>query len=159
MGVGPQTDIRRSIAVIGTQSPARSLAMAKILDDCIARHGWSERLSVRVSGFGPGAGLMAPAESEHLAAAGWGPSDRACPALESSPELVEAADYLVVGSDEEANLFIQWPGAEGKPVLAFCDFADPEASVLNDPRADLASFCHELVEAVPSLLRSIVAAQ
>ncbi len=157
MGIRRQTQARRSIAVIGTQSPARSLAMGLILDDCIARHGWSERLQVRVSGVGRGAGAVPRGETEHLLAAGLVSPNGECPALEQSPELVEGADYLVVGSGEEADLFIHWPGAEGKPVLAFCDFTDPDASVLGDPRADLTVFCQELADAVPRLLRSIVA--
>ena len=55
-----------AVAVIGTHSPARSLAMARVLDDCVQRHGWSGRVTVAAAGFGSGAGLGKETRQRYL---------------------------------------------------------------------------------------------
>ena len=89
----------RSIAVIGTQSPERSLAMARLLDECIEKHGWSERIRVDVAGLGAGAGEADAAELDGVRCTGDDVTVSACPDVEQNPDLVGAAECLVVGSE------------------------------------------------------------
>jgi len=130
--------------------------MASVLNDCIAKHGWSERLEVAAAGLGRGAGRP---DDRELALIPAGRADLACPDVEAEPGVIDAAECLVVGSGAEAELFCQWPGTEGKQVLAFCDFAGDDATSIEDPSADLARFCDDVAEVAPSLLRSLVAQQ
>jgi protein-tyrosine-phosphatase len=131
--------------------------LAHLLADCIAKHGWAERLEVTLAGVADGAGRAALADLEALARTGLDVTRGNCPDLAADPSLVEEADLLVVGSDAEASIVIQWPESEGKQIFALTDYLDDEPSALDDPGADLARFVNQAAEAVPLLLRAVVA--
>jgi protein-tyrosine-phosphatase len=148
---------QRSIAVVGAHHPVRNLALAHLLSQCIAEHGWSERLVVAAAGVADGAGRAGMADLAALARSGLELGRASCPDLASDPTVVEEADLLVVGSDAEADIVIQWPESEGKEVFALTDFIEEEPSAMDDPTADLAQFVSQAAEAVPLLLRALIA--
>jgi protein-tyrosine-phosphatase len=148
---------QRSIAVVGAHHPARNLALAHLLSQCIAEHGWGERLMVNSGGVADGVGRAGMAELAALSRAGFDLGHSSCPDLASDPTLLEEADLLVVGSDAEAQIVIQWPESEGKEVFALTDFLEDESSAMDDPGADLVQFISQAAEAVPLLLRALVA--
>ena len=80
-----------------------------------------------------------------------------CPDLATDPRMVEEADYLVVGSDDEAGIVISWPEAVGKQVYALTEFLPEAPSALDDPDADLVQFVSQAAEAIPQLLRAVLA--
>ncbi|RMD83214.1 MAG: hypothetical protein D6815_07125 [Candidatus Dadabacteria bacterium] len=143
--------------MIGTQSPGRTLAMGLLVADCIARHGWSERLKVECAGFGDGAGVPSPAELGLMAEAGLDTSLPECPDVEARLDMLEQANYLVVGCADDAVMFLEWPEAEGKQVLALSDFLGDEGWALGDPDADFGVFFTEAEAAAPLLLRALIA--
>lgn len=146
----------REIAVVGANKPARSLALAHLLSDCIARHGWSERITVSTIGVASGAGPAQTDDVAALARSGVEVAATFCPDLAEDPTLIDEADYVVVCSDEEANVVIQCPESEGKQVYALTDFLGPEPTPLDDPDSDLASFVTQAAEAVPHLVRAVL---
>lgn len=147
----------RSIAVISTQSPARVAAMASVLEDCIARHGWSERLGIEPAGYRKGAGNVARTDLRTLAKAGLGETSREYPDAEADPAHLAHVHCVVVGSEDEAHLLLQWPGAQGKQVFAFGDYVDDMRTAIDDPEAELSAFCEQIAEVASLLLRSLVA--
>jgi len=146
-----------SVAVVGTHSPARTLAMALALGDCIERHGWADRFRVFGLGFADGAGKPRAEELEMLAEAGLDVGGGECPDVEEHLELLEGASCLVVGCPDEAVMLLDWPEAEGKPVLALGDFLGEDGWALADPEADFGRFFEEVEEAAPRLLRALIA--
>ena len=146
-----------AVAVIGTHSPARSLAMARVLDDCVQRHGWSGRVTVAAAGFGSGAGLADPDDVELITSLGFDIGHLACPSLDDAALVVDEAACLVVGSEAEADLLLEWPIADGKQVLAYADFLDGSNAAFSSPDTELELLVDNLERAVPELLRSLVA--
>lgn len=146
-----------AIAVIGTHSPARSLAMAGVLDDCVQRHGWAGRVSVSAAGFGAGAGLADPRDIDLIASMGFDVGHPTCPSLDDATAVVEEAACLVVGSEAEAELLVQWPIADGKQVLAYADFLEGSDTTFDSPNTELDLFVDNLERAAAELLRSLVA--
>jgi protein-tyrosine-phosphatase len=148
---------RVRVAVIGSQSPDRSAILAGLLLDSIARHGWGERVEVLSAGLGPGAG---PLDARALAAAGIdvtsGLGD-GCPDIEAEPDSLEESDVVVVVTGEDADLLISWPEADGKQVFALSDFLGEDGWAIVDPRSPIAEYVAQVREAVPLLLRALVA--
>lgn len=157
VGVHSAREMCTAIAVIGTQSPGKSLAMAGVLDDCVQRHGWSGRVSVTAAGFGSGAGLADPEDIDVINALGFDVIHPSCPSLDDATAVVDEAACLVVSSEAEADLLLQWPIADGKRVLAFADFFKGAESLFGSPQTELAQFVENLEQAVQELLRSLVA--
>jgi protein-tyrosine-phosphatase len=155
--MGVKERVCKSVAVISAQSPARLAAMACALADCVARHGWSERLKIEPAGHGAGAGSLAGDDAVVLASAGIRCEHAEYVEVESDPSLLGRADYVVVGSELEADMLLQWPGAAGKQVFAFGDYVRDDESAVADPDADLSVFCEEVSEVAPLVLRSLVA--
>jgi protein-tyrosine-phosphatase len=147
--------VREHVAVVGTHSPERVLVMAAVLADEIARHGWSERVSVVAAGVGPGAG--SPTLLASLAAAGLDLDGVSCPDLAVDPGPLDDADRFVVGSGEDADLFLQWPQADGKEVVALADFVEGSDAAVDDPLADLDTFIAEVRDVMPHVLRVLIA--
>ena len=147
----------RSITVVGVHRPSRNLALAQLLSECIAKHGWGERLAVSSAGLADGAGHASLGEVEMLSRSGVDLSSANCPDLATDPRMVEEADYLVVGSDDEAGIVISWPEAVGKQVYALTEFLPEAPSALDDPDADLVQFVSQAAEAIPQLLRAVLA--
>jgi len=147
----------KAIAVVGTRSASRSVAMATLLQDCIARHGWSGRLSVSVGGLGAGAGAADHVDIGMLARDGYDPIAGTCVDVSKDKQVLEEADCFVVASADEAALLLEWPEADGKYVLAFSDYLDESAWALESAEAGFRDFMDEVVEATPSLVRALVA--
>lgn len=147
----------KSIAVLGTCDPSRNLAISVLLRECIERHGWGQRLGVTAAGYADGAGRARSDALRALAESGVRPSSDCCPDIEIDTAPISSADCLVVGTDEEADLFLTWPEASGKPVFTLSDFLGTESWAVDDPAAELGSFLAQVNEAVPLLLRSIIA--
>lgn len=148
---------KRSITVVGAHRPARNLAVAQLLIDSIAKHGWSERLDVSSVGVADGAGRAPIGEVELLLRSGVDLDRAHCPDAMVDRRIVDEADLLVVGSDDEAGLVISWPESAGKQVYALTEFLDEEPSAMDDPEADLVQFVTQAAEAIPHLLRVLVA--
>ncbi len=149
--------VGKSVAVIGTQSPGRTLAMGLLVGDSVQRHGWGERLRVECAGFGDGAGLPREEEVALIADAGLRADDLETPDVEANLGMLAAASYLVVGCADDAVMFLDWPEAEGKQVLAMSDFLGDDGWALADPDSDFGVFFSEAEEAAPLLLRALVA--
>jgi len=147
----------RSISVVGAHRPSRSLALAHLLSDCIAKHGWSERFSVKAAGVLSGAGHAPPSDVEALSRGGVRLEATTCPDVSAEGWLVEEADYLVVGSDDEAGIVISWPESVGKQVYALTEYLHEFPSAMDDPDADLVQFINQATEAIPHLLRAVLA--
>ncbi len=147
----------RSISVVGSHRPARNLALAHLLNDCISKHGWSERLTVTLGGVASGAGRAPAREIEALSRGGVNLDSNHCPDLNADRWIVEEADYVVVGSDDEAGLVISWPESAGKQVYALGEYLDEFPSAMDDPDADLVQFINQATEAIPHLLRVVLA--
>lgn len=147
----------RAVAVVGTRTASRSVAMATVLKDCIDRHGWSERLRITVGGLGAGAGRADIAEMGMLARDGFQPIAGACADVGKDQSLLAEADCLVVACADDAALFLEWPEAEGKHVLAFTDYADEGAWAIESDESGFRDFVEEVQEATPSLVRALVA--
>jgi len=148
---------RLLVAVIGSQSPARSAILAGLLLDSIALHGWGERLEVVSAGFGAGAG---PLDAEALAAAGIAVTAElrhGCPDVEAEPDALEESDVVVVPTGDDADLLISWPEADGKQVFALSDFLGEDGWAILDPRAPILEYVSQVREGVPLLLRALVA--
>jgi hypothetical protein len=131
--------------------------MATLLKDCIDRHGWSERLHVTVAGLGPGAGHPDSIEMGMMARDGFKPIAGACADVRKDQSVLAAADCLVVASAEDAQMFLEWPQAEGKHVLAFTDYVDPGGWAIESEESGFRDFFEEVQDATPSLLRALVA--
>ncbi len=147
----------KSIAVLGTSDPSRNLAISALLRECIERHGWSERLEVSAAGYAGGAGKVASAAFAELTARGVCPAKDRCPDIEIDAAPIAAADCLVVATDEEADLFLTWPESTGKPLFALTEFLGSDGWAVGDPSSDLALFLKQVGDAVPMVLRSIIA--
>ncbi len=147
----------KAVTVIGTQSPGRTLAMGLLLQDCIARHGWQQRLSVLRAGFGDGAGTPREEEVEMIVGAGLDAAGVACPDVEAQLDMLETAEYLVVGCADDAVMLLEWPEADGKHVFALSDFLGEEGWALTEPEADFGRFFEEAEDAAPRLLRALIA--
>jgi protein-tyrosine-phosphatase len=145
------------VAVVGSQSPGRSVILAGVLLDSIARHGWGERLEVVGAGLGAGAG---PLDAQALAAAGidvMAELRGGCPDVEAEPATLVDSDIVVVTTGEDADLLISWPEADGKQIFALSDFLGDEGWAIVDPRAPILEYVSQVREGVPLLLRALVA--
>ena len=147
----------KAVAVVGTRTPSRSVAMATLLKDCIDRHGWAERLHVTVGGLGAGAGRADAIDLGMLERDGFEPMSAGCADVGKDPSVLAAADCLVVACAEDAALFLEWPEAEGKHVLAFTDYVDSHAWAIVSVESGFRDFVEEVQDATPSLLRALVA--
>jgi len=147
----------KAVAVVGTRTPSRSVAMATLLQDCIERHGWAERLCVTVGGLGAGAGRADAIELGMLERDGFAPMCGGCADVGKDPSVLAAADCLVVACAEDAALFLEWPEADGKHVLAFTDYVDAHAWAIESLESGFRDFVEEVQEATPSLLRALIA--
>jgi protein-tyrosine-phosphatase len=148
---------RKHVAVVGAFSPDRVLVLASMLAEEVARHGWSERLEVTPAGVGAGAGDADDAVVARLAAAGIELGETSCPDVELDASLLDDADCFLVASGGEADELLQWREAEGKEVMAVADCLDENAEAIEDPFADLEAFVAEVREALPDVLRMLVA--
>jgi protein-tyrosine-phosphatase len=148
---------KKSITVVGAHKPSRNLALAQLLSECIAKHGWSERLVVVAAGVADGAGRASLGDVQMLSRSGVDLDKANCPDFAADPRIVEEADCVVVGSDAEAGIVISWPESAGKQVYALTEFLNEEPSAMDDPAADLAQFVNQVTEAIPHLLRAVVA--
>ena len=110
-----------SVAVVGSQSPDRSLILSALLIDSIERHGWGERIGVVSIGLGPGAGAT---DARALASLGLSVSARSCPDVESDSTSLEESDAVVVATGEDAELLITWPEVEAKQVFALATISE-----------------------------------
>jgi protein-tyrosine-phosphatase len=131
--------------------------MATLLKDCIERHGWAERLRITVGGLGAGAGRADTTEIGMLARDGFTPFAGACADVGKDQTVLADADCLVVASADDAALFLEWPEAEGKYVLAFTDYVDDSAWAIQSPDSGFRDFVEEVQDATPSLVRALVA--
>ena len=143
-----------SVAVVGSQSPDRSLILSALLRDSIQRHGWSERIDVVSIGFGAGAGRSDP---KVLAAVGVSIDAPACPDLDSDSLPLEESDAVVVATGEDAELVITWPELDAKQVFALSDYLGDEGWAVVDPAAALGDYVAQVQEGVPHLLRALIA--
>jgi len=147
----------KSIAVVGTRTASRSVAIATLLQDCIARHGWTERLSVSVAGWGAGAGDADATDIGMLAHDGYEPIALWCSDVVADHAVLADADCFVVASEEDAYVFLEWPEAEGKHILALTDYLDEAAWAIRAADSGFRDFMDEVTDAVPSVLRELVA--
>jgi protein-tyrosine-phosphatase len=147
----------RSVAVVGTRTASRSVAMATLIRDCIERHGWSERLHVEVGGLGSGAGTADASDIGMLARDGYAPIAQACTDVRRNRGLLDGADCFVVASAEDAYVLLEWPEAEGKHVLALVDYLDEKAWAIADPESGFRDFMDEINDAIPFLVRALIA--
>jgi len=147
----------KSIAVVGTRSAARSVAMATLLQSWIERHGWGERLRVGVGGIGLGAGEGSATELGMLARDGYDPIAARCAEVAGNHALLMSADCLVVASGDDAALLLEWPAADGKQVYALTDYLDDTAWAIEEPESGFRDFVDEIEAAMPSLLRALIA--
>ena len=116
-----------------------------------------DSVSVTAAGFGSGAGLADPEDIDVINALGFDVIHPSCPSLDDATAVVDEAACLVVSSEAEADLLLQWPIADGKRVLAFADFFKGAESLFGSPQTELAQFVENLEQAVQELLRSLVA--
>lgn len=149
----------RNVAIVTSQSPVRGLIIEKLLSESIAAHGWGERLSVTAAGVEAGAGDVGELQAANLSLGGFELDMEQCPAVEEDPELLEEADILVCASADEADTVMQWPEATGKKILALTDFLGESGWAFDDASAEIESFIDQAQEAVPLLLRVLVAAR
>jgi hypothetical protein len=147
----------KSIAVVGTRTASRTVAMATLLHDCIARHGWAERLTVFVAGWGAGAGDADDTDIGMLARDGFEPIALQCTDVAADQAVLEDADCFVVASEEDACMFLEWPQAEGKHILALTDYLDDQAWAIRAVDSGFRDFMDEVTDAVPSVVRELVA--
>ena len=147
----------RSIAVVGTRSASRSVAMATLIHDCIERHGWAQRLRVSVGGLGTGAGTADPGDIGMLTHDGYAPITRACADVRRHRDVLDGADCFVVASAEDAYALLEWPEADGKHVLALVDYLDDKAWAIADPESGFRDFMDEINEAIPFVVRALIA--
>jgi hypothetical protein len=147
----------KSVAVVGTRTASRSVAIATLLQDCIARHGWAERLIVSVAGWGAGAGDADETDLGMLAHDGYEPIALKCIDVGSDQGVLADADYFVVASEEDACVFLEWPQAEGKYILALTDYLDEGAWAIRAVDSGFRDFMDEVTDAVPCVLRELVA--
>ena len=147
----------KSVAVVGTRSASRSVAMATLLQDCIARHGWAERLIVSVAGWGAGSGDADATDLGMLAHDGYEPIARRCTDVAADQAVLADAHCFVVASEEDACVFLEWPQAEGKYILALTDYIDEGAWAIRAVDSGFLDFMDEVTDAVPSVLRELVA--
>ena len=143
-----------SVAVVGSQSPDRSLILSALLQDSIQRHGWGERIDVVSIGIGAGAGRSDPSA---LAAVGVRTDVRACPDLDSHSVPLEESDAVVVATGEDADLVVSWPELDAKQVFALSDYLGEEGWAVVDPAAALGDYVAQVQEGVPHLLRALIA--
>ncbi|MFQ5478454.1 MAG: hypothetical protein ACE5E4_07550 [Candidatus Binatia bacterium] len=144
---------RTRVVVVGSESPGRCLAAGAVLTDCIGEHGWSERLSVGVAGFGSGAGRPSKTDLGALSAAGVECPAEACPALGQDPEILEEADVLVACERVDAERLIEMDESMGKQVMTLSELLGDYAL----PAAALDELLARLREAMPLLVRRLVA--
>ena len=145
------------IAVVGTRTASRSVAIATLLQDCIARHGWAERLGVSVAGWGAGAGDVDATDIGMLAHDGYEPIALWCSDVADDQAVLAEADCLVVASEEDACVFLEWPQAEGKHILALTDYLDEGAWAIRAFDSGFRDFMDEVTDVVPSVVRELVA--
>jgi len=145
VGTDSQSEGRRCVAVVGTQSPQRSLTLESMLRSCIEEHGWGQRLSVVGAGLGPGAGDA---------------GGRTCTDLEENPELLESADLILVGDPEQADYLLEWPQAEGKNIMAIGEGGGGESDheILHDPRSSDEEFVEAARRAMADVVRRVISA-
>ena len=143
-----------SVAVVGSQSPDRSLILSMLLVDSIERHGWGERIGVVSIGFGSGAGAT---DTSALALLGLNVSARHCPDVESDSTSLEDSDAVVVATGEDAEILITWPELEAKQVFALSDYLGDEGWAIEDPQSALGDYLEQVREGVPHLLRALIA--
>jgi hypothetical protein len=149
----------KSVAVVGTRSASRSVAIATLLKDCIDRHGWTDRLVVSVAGLGSGAGAADTIDMGMLARDGYEPIADWCADVGADQALLALADCFVVASEDDATLFLEWPEAEGKHILALTDYLDEAAWAIRAWDSGFRDFMDEVNEVIPSLLRELVSRQ
>jgi protein-tyrosine-phosphatase len=80
-----------------------------------------------------------------------------CPDIEAEPDALEESDVVVVVTGEDADLLISWPEADGKQVFALSDFLGEDGWAIVDPRSPIGEYVAQVREAVPLLLRALVA--
>jgi protein-tyrosine-phosphatase len=142
------------VAVVGSQSPDRSLILSALLLDSIERHGWGERIGVVSVGFGPGAGEI---DARVLESVGLDAAAPSCPDVERDSASLEGSDAVVVATGEDAEILISWPEVEAKQVFALSDYLGEEGWAIEDPQSALADYVAQVKEGVPHLLRALIA--
>jgi hypothetical protein len=141
---------------VGTCSASRSVAIATLLKDGIDRHGWAERLVVCVAGLGAGAGQADTIDIGMLARDGYEPIADWCADVGHDQSLLADADCFVVANEEDAVLFLEWPEAQGKHILALTDYLEDGAWAIRALDSGFRDFMDEVNDVIPSLLRELV---
>ena len=130
------------VAIVATQAAGRSDSLGALLRDSIDSHGWGERVSVSAIDL---AGWAKAADDDASAALG---------------DCLKGADLIVVDRGEAADLILETDAAEGKQVMALSDFFEDgsaERRALSEAGGDEKSFLDAAREAMPLLLRKIIA--
>ena len=143
-----------SVAVLGSQSPDRSVILSALLLDSIERHGWGERIGVVSVGFGPGAGAI---DAGALKSIGLSAGASSCPAVEDDASSLDDSDAVVVATGEDAEHVISWPELEAKQVFALSDYLGEDGWAIEDPASALGDYAAQVKEGVPHLLRALIA--
>jgi len=143
-----------SVAVLGSQSPDRSVILSALLLDSIERHGWGERIGVVSVGFGAGAGETDPSALRSLGLPAATPN---CPAVEDDSASLEDSDAVVVATGDDADHVIGWAELEAKQVFALSDYLGEEGWAIADPASALGDYVAQVKEGVPHLLRALIA--
>lgn len=148
----------KRVAVVGCEAPGRTALLAALLHSCVGRHGWSERLSVRAFGMLAGSGAPRTQEIEAARRAGFSLEAFACAPLEQDDAFLDTCSVIVALTDADADLLLQTPQAEGKPVLCVADLLDEEAARVLRESEDPGEVLAALEPDMPELLRKLIAA-
>ena len=143
----------RTVLLIGSESADRTAVALAALADCVATHGWSERLRVLGSGIESGAGAVSSSVRDLLTERGFGEVPSDIENLAARRDLLWEADVLVGDSESVADWIFQDESAEGKEVLALAEVAGAGGEAEHD---DPSAYTDGLVERLPELLRVLV---
>jgi hypothetical protein len=106
-----------------------------------------------VAGWGAGAGDADATDIGMLAHDGYEPIALWCSDVVATRG-AGGRDCFVVASEEDAYVFLEWPEAEGKHILALTDYLDEAAWAIRAADSGFRDFMDEVTDAVPPCCES-----
>lgn len=149
-----KSQIKTVLVACGTR-PEIGAAVELVVRDCAARHGWAERLELRLAGLGDGVGSADLASNPVVAASDCGSPLQECADLDQTPELLTGVAIVVADCQATAARLVSMPELGQARLLCLSevglDFFEGDSPTLEGNFGSL-------LEGAPELLRRLIAA-
>lgn len=145
---------KKTVLVACGTRPEIGAAVELVIRDCAARHGWSERLELRLGGLGLGAGAVDLSPYPTVAASDCGEPFEECADLDNTPELFEGVSIVVADCESVAAELVTIPNLGRARILRLSEVG---AALFEGDVPSLDGNFGILQESAPELLRRLIA--